>query len=115
MWGQKQEGGDGVAGSTSSNGNEANATPLGLRQASDAIDRLRARIDQASQAMRDLTEVTEQWAEGTQDRVRGMAKELRNQGERTVETVSRQVEHNPMTSLAVAFAIGFLCAGLIRR
>jgi ElaB/YqjD/DUF883 family membrane-anchored ribosome-binding protein len=112
MWGQKQEGGDGMAGSAQSDGSEAS---LGLRQASDAIDKLRSRIDQASQAMRELTQVTEQWAEGTQHRVRGMAKELRHHGERAVDSVSRQVEHNPMTSVAIAFAIGFLCATLIRR
>ena len=114
MWGQNQEGGDSVEGSGQSDG-QGNGTSAGLRQASEAIDRLRSRIDQASQAMRDLTQVTEQWAEGTQHRVRGIAKDLRGQGERAVETVSRQVEHNPLTSLAVAFAVGFLCAALIRR
>ena len=44
-----------------------------------------------------------------------MAKELRAQGERAVGSVSEQVEHNPMTSLAIAFAVGFLVASLVRR
>jgi len=49
------------------------------------------------------------------ERARYVAKELRSQGERAVGTVSQQVEHNPVTSLAVAFAVGFICASLIRR
>ena len=71
--------------------------------------------DQASQAMRDWSQVSEQWAQGTQGRVRDMAAELRNQGERAVSTVSQQVEHNPLTSLAVAFALGCVFGTLIRR
>ncbi len=108
MLGQKQQADD--------RANDAgNGTSLGLRQATDAIEKLRSRIDQASQAMRDLTQVSEQWAQGTQGRVRDMAMELRNQGERAVSTVSQQVEHNPLTSLAVAFAVGCVFGTLIRR
>jgi hypothetical protein len=40
---------------------------------------------------------------------------LRVQGEQAVGTVSRQVEQNPMVSLAVAFAMGYLMATLTRR
>jgi len=40
---------------------------------------------------------------------------LRSQGERAVGTVSQQVEHNPVTSLAVAFVVGFICATMLRR
>ena len=109
MLGQKQQGED------RSDGGAGNGTALNLRQATDAIDKLRARIDQASQAMRDWSQVSEQWAQGTQGRVRDMAAELRNQGERAVSTVSQQVEHNPLTSLAVAFALGCVFGTLIRR
>ena len=109
MLGQKQQADD-----RASDG-AGNGTSLGLRQATDAIEKLRSRIDQASQAMRDLTQVSEQWAQGTQGRVRDMAMELRNQGERAVSTVSQQVEHNPLTSLAVAFALGCVVGTLIRR
>ena len=109
MLGQKQQGED------RSDGGAGNGTALNLRQATDAIDKLRARIDQASQAMRDLSQVSEQWAQGTQGRVRDMAAELRNQGERAVSTVSQQVEHNPLTSLAVTFALGCVFGTLIRR
>ena len=109
MLGQKQQGED------RSDGGAGNGTALNLRQATDAIDKLRARIDQASQAMRDLSQVSEQWAQGTQGRVRDMAMELRNQGERAVRTVSQQVEHNPLTSLAIAFALGCVFGTLIRR
>ena len=65
--------------------------------------------------MRDLTQAGGHWAQGFQERTRDAAKELRNQSGRAVTTVSQQVEHNPLTSLAVAFAVGFLCATLIRR
>jgi ElaB/YqjD/DUF883 family membrane-anchored ribosome-binding protein len=43
------------------------------------------------------------------------AQGLREQGERAVVGVSQQVEKNPLTSLAVAFALGYLAAILIRR
>jgi ElaB/YqjD/DUF883 family membrane-anchored ribosome-binding protein len=109
MLGQKQQADD------RANDGAGNGTSLGLRQATDAIEKLRSRIDQASQAMRDLTQVSEQWAQGTQGRVRDMAMELRSQGERAVSTVSQQVEHNPLTSLAVAFALGCVFGTLIRR
>jgi ElaB/YqjD/DUF883 family membrane-anchored ribosome-binding protein len=105
MWGQKHEGRDGGG----------NGTILSSPGATEAIDRLRSGIDQASRAMRDLTQVGGNWAQGVQDRAVDMAKELRNQGERAVGTVSERVEHNPLTSLAVAFAFGILCATLIRR
>ena len=109
MLGQKQQGED------RSNDGAGNGTSLSLRQATDAIEKLRSRIDQASQAMRDLTQVSEQWAQGTQGRVRDMAMELRSQGERAVSTVSERVEHNPLTSLAVVFALGCVLGTLIRR
>jgi ElaB/YqjD/DUF883 family membrane-anchored ribosome-binding protein len=105
MWGQKREGKDGGG----------NGTMLSSPEASEAIERLRSGIEEASRAMRDLTQVGEHWAQGLQGRAVDMAKELRNQGERAVGTVSQQVEHNPLTSLAVAFAVGMLCAVLIRR
>jgi ElaB/YqjD/DUF883 family membrane-anchored ribosome-binding protein len=109
MLGQKQSGED------RSNDGAGNETAVNLRYATDAIDKLRTRIDQAAQAMHDLTQVSEQWAQGTQSRVREMATELRSQGERAVSTVSEQVEHNPLTSLAVAFALGCVVGTLIRR
>jgi ElaB/YqjD/DUF883 family membrane-anchored ribosome-binding protein len=109
MLGQKQQSED------RSDGAAGNGTALNLRQATDAIDKLRARIDQVSTAMRDLTQVSEQWAQGTQGRVRDMATELRHQSERAVSTVSQQVEHNPLTSLAIAFALGCVFGTLIRR
>ncbi len=85
------------------------------RQATQAIAMLRSGIDQASRAIRDLTEVSAEWAQSTQSRAGDMAKDLRDQGERTVGMVSQQIENNPLTSIAIAFAAGFLCAALIRR
>jgi ElaB/YqjD/DUF883 family membrane-anchored ribosome-binding protein len=111
MWGQKHEGehrsmvrsdtGDGAF--------------LNTQQATEAIEKLRSGIDQASRAMRDLTQVSGHWAQDLQERARDMAKELRSQGEHAVGTVSQQVEHYPLVSLGVAFAVGFICASLIRR
>jgi ElaB/YqjD/DUF883 family membrane-anchored ribosome-binding protein len=88
---------------------------LGFGQASDAVEKLRSVVDQASRSIRDLTQASEQWAQTAQERASEMAKELRTQGERAVGTVSQQVEHNPLASLAVAFAVGFLVASLVRR
>ena len=112
MWGQKQESEDAVDGSI---GRRRGRDPAEF-PADDRSHREAPLGDRpGSRAMRDLTQVSEHWAHGLQDRARDMAKELRSQGERAVGTVSQQVEHNPLTSLAVAFAVGFLCATLIRR
>ena len=112
MWGQKQEAEDRSARRLDGGGNGA---LLSSREASEAIVKLRSGIEQASGALRDLTQAGEHWVDGLQGRARGMAKELRSQGARAVGTVSQQVEHNPVTSLAVAFAVGFICATMLRR
>jgi ElaB/YqjD/DUF883 family membrane-anchored ribosome-binding protein len=101
MWGQKQErwGDDGLL-------------TLSSQRTSEAIEMLRSGIDQATRAMRDLAAAS---GDLTQ-RAGGMAKDLRKQSERAVSTFSHQVEENPLTSVAIAFAVGFiLCAALIRR
>jgi ElaB/YqjD/DUF883 family membrane-anchored ribosome-binding protein len=112
MWGQRQEGEERSRFRSDGGGDRA---LLSTQQANEAIEKLRSGIDQASRAMRDLTQVSGHWALGVQERALDVAKGLRNQGERAVTTVSHQVEHNPLTSLAVAFAVGFVCATLIRR
>jgi ElaB/YqjD/DUF883 family membrane-anchored ribosome-binding protein len=88
---------------------------FGLDQVTDAIEKLRAMVDQASESIRDLSKASEQWAQTAQERATEMAKELRAQSERAVGTVSEQVEHNPLTALAIAFAAGFLVATVTRR
>ena len=71
MWGQKQElSGDGVLAVSS-------------QRTSEAIEMLRSGIDQATRAMRDLTEASGDLAQ----RAGGMAKDLRKQSERAVSTV----------------------------
>jgi ElaB/YqjD/DUF883 family membrane-anchored ribosome-binding protein len=99
-WGQKQElSGDGLLAPSS-------------ERTREAIEMLRSGIDQATRAMRDLTEASGDLAQ----RAGGMATDLRKQGERAVSTISHQVEQNPLTGLAIAFAVGFIiCAALIRR
>ncbi len=114
MTSEKQESGDRPR-NAQSDGGEEKAGSAAFEQASEAMHGLRSVIDQASQTLRDLTQAGEDWAKGAEDRAREMAKELRGQGERAVGTVSQQVERNPLTSLAVAFALGFVCAALIRR
>ena len=88
---------------------------FGFSQATDAVEKLRTVVEQASQSIRELTQASEQWAQTAQERATEMAKELRAQSERAVGTVSEQVEHNPLTALAIAFAAGFLVATATRR
>jgi len=105
---EKQESGERLGG-------DGNATASGFAQASEAVDKLRTLVDQASRSIKDFTKVSEQWAHDAQGRARGVAKELSEQSGRAVGAVSETVEHNPLASLAVAFAAGFLVASLIRR
>ncbi|MGC2198686.1 MAG: hypothetical protein WA633_00840 [Stellaceae bacterium] len=95
------------------NGGDSGGAALG-QQATQALDGLRSVIEQASQALRDLAHASGQWVQNT-DRAREMAQGLRSQGEQYVGTVSRQVEQNPMTSIAIAFAMGYLLATITRR
>ena len=114
---EKQESGarsvvsDPNAGRTNGGDNAGGA--LG-QQANQAIEGLRSVIEQASQVLRDLTQAGSQWVQNT-DRAREMGQGLRTQGEQAVGTVSRQVEQNPMMSLAVAFVMGYLLATMTRR
>ena len=95
------------------NGGDSGANALG-HQAGQALEGLRSVIEQASQVLRDLTQAGSQWVQNT-DRARDVAQGLRTQGEQYVGTVSKQVEQNPMASIAVAFGMGFLLATLMRR
>ena len=95
------------------NGGDSGGMALG-QQASQALEGLRSVIEQASQVLRDLTQAGGRWVQNS-DRAREVAQGLRTQGEQAVGTVSRQVEQNPMVSLAVAFAMGYLLATITRR
>ena len=126
MAAEKQESVIGSLGSDARNGD-------GFGQAAQALEGLRSVVDQASRAVRDLTQASQQWTQVAQERAREMgqelrtqgerafsgvsqqAQELRNQGQRAVAGVSEQVEQNPLTSLAIAFALGYLLASLTRR
>ena len=96
------------------NANRTNGGDSSGQQASQALEGLRSVIEQASQVLRDLTQAGGQWVQNS-DRAREMAQGLRVQGEQAVGTVSRRVEQNPMMSLAIAFATGYLLATLTRR
>ena len=93
-------------------GTSANGEVAAIEQASAALTGLRSAIDHASRSLRELSRAGEEWAEG---RAVEIGKGLRSQGERAVGGVARQVEHNPLASVAVAFVLGFLCATLARR
>jgi ElaB/YqjD/DUF883 family membrane-anchored ribosome-binding protein len=105
---EKEESGEQSAG-------DGNAPIFGFTQATEAVEKLRTVVDQASKSIKDLTLASEQWAQEAQERAREVAQQLREQGERAVGTMSETVEHNPLTSMAVAFAVGFLVASLIKR
>ena len=95
------------------NGGDGSGIALG-QQASQALEGLRSVIEQASQVLRDLTQAGGQWVPNN-DRAREMAQGLRVQGEQAVGTVSRQIEQNPMVSLGIAFAMGYLLSTMTRR
>ena len=101
--------------STRGSGGAASATESGFNQAAEAVEKLRAVVDQASRSIKDLTEASEHWAQEAQERAREVANQLREQSSRAVGTMTETVEHNPLTSMAVAFAVGFLLASLIKR
>lgn len=94
-------------------GGDSGSTALG-QQATETIEKFRTVIDQASQSLRELVQASGQWVQSS-DRAREMAQGLRTQGEQYVGTVSRQVEQNPMMSIAIAFAMGYLLATMTRR
>jgi ElaB/YqjD/DUF883 family membrane-anchored ribosome-binding protein len=98
-----------------SHGGGESADGKAVEGASEAMQGLRSVVEQVSQTLRKLTEAGERWAREGEHRASDLAKELASEGERAVGGVSRQVEQNPLISLAVAFAVGFLCASLIRR
>jgi ElaB/YqjD/DUF883 family membrane-anchored ribosome-binding protein len=108
---EKQQNADGAGiGAAPAEPGDAAGRPF-ADEAAEALERLRTVLDQASQTVRELTEASRQWAEGVQSRAAG----LRGQGERAIETVSRQVENNLVASIAIAAAVGFLAGFLARR
>jgi ElaB/YqjD/DUF883 family membrane-anchored ribosome-binding protein len=86
-----------------------------FEQAGEALHGLRAAIDQTAKTLRELSRAGEEWAKQAEGRALEIGKGLRGQGERAVGGVARQVEQNPLTSVAIAFALGLLCAAAARR
>ena len=91
-------------------GNAAAVEPAGAARFG-----LGAAIDRASSGWRGVTRAGEEWAKGAEGRTIELCKDLRDQGTRAVGKVARQVEHNPIASVAIAFSLGFLCAALALR
>jgi ElaB/YqjD/DUF883 family membrane-anchored ribosome-binding protein len=87
-----------------------------LRPAIDrASETLRPAVNRASETLRNLGRTGEEWAKDAEGRAAEIGKGLRDQGERALGQLARRVEQNPLTSLTIAFALGFLCAALARR
>jgi hypothetical protein len=96
-------------------GGEANGSAVAFEQASAALSGLRSAIEQASHTLRELSRAGEKWAKDAEGRAIEIGKGLRGKGARAVGGVARQVEQNPLASLAIAFALGCLCATVARR
>lgn len=96
-------------------GSENNGVVFGYGQATEALEKLRNVIDQANQSIKDLTQVSEDWAQQAQGRAREVAKGLAAQSDWTTGKIPHVVGQNPLASLAAAFALGFLAARLIKR
>jgi ElaB/YqjD/DUF883 family membrane-anchored ribosome-binding protein len=113
---------------------------INTRQFGEALDRLRALVEQTSQALRDLGQQSGQWTQTAQNRagdmakqlrdqaqqirdqakqIRDQARQLRDQGGAAFDSVSRQIEENPLASVGIAFgaalAIGVLAGALLFR
>jgi ElaB/YqjD/DUF883 family membrane-anchored ribosome-binding protein len=54
-------------------------------------------------------------ADDLSERATGLYKNLSAQGKRAVGAVSHQVEEQPLASLLVAFAVGFVASKLLSR
>jgi ElaB/YqjD/DUF883 family membrane-anchored ribosome-binding protein len=104
-----------TGGEARSAGGEANGGARGFAQADEALHGLRSAIDQASHTLRELSRAGEEWAKDAEARTLAIGKGWRGHGQRAAGGVARQVEQNPLTSLAVAFALGLLCAAMARR
>jgi hypothetical protein len=92
-----------------------NGSDAAIEQANEAVSGLRAAIGEASRTLRMLARAGEERARGAEARAVEIGKQLRGHGERAAGGVAQQVKENPLASLAVAFALGFLCAALVRR
>jgi ElaB/YqjD/DUF883 family membrane-anchored ribosome-binding protein len=106
---------------------------MNSRQVNEALDRLRSLIDQTSQALRDLGQQSGQWTQAAQNRasdmarqirdqakqIRDQAKQLRDQSGVAFDSLSHQIEENPLASVGIAFgaalAIGLLAGALLFR
>jgi ElaB/YqjD/DUF883 family membrane-anchored ribosome-binding protein len=93
-------------------GGEGNGAAAAFEHAGAALSGLRSAVDHASRSLRELSRAGEEWAKGAETRAIEIGKDMRGRGERAVGGVARQVEQNPLASLAVAFALGFVCATL---
>jgi ElaB/YqjD/DUF883 family membrane-anchored ribosome-binding protein len=92
-----------------------NGGTTAVEQVNEVAHGLRAAVDHASESLRELSRAGGQWAKDAEERALSLGKDLRGRSERAVGSVTQRVEHNPLTSLAVAFAVGFICAVFMRR
>jgi ElaB/YqjD/DUF883 family membrane-anchored ribosome-binding protein len=79
------------------------------RDLAKAIERFRnTSLDDAVEHVQDL-------AEEVGDNVTELYKDAAKRGQRSAKALSRKVEDQPLTSLMVAFAAGFLLSRIISR
>jgi hypothetical protein len=68
---------------------------------------------------KDLATLIENVKTGATDRVTGDARRfygaLAAEGERSAAAIAQQVEERPLASLAIAFAVGFVCSRVLMR
>jgi ElaB/YqjD/DUF883 family membrane-anchored ribosome-binding protein len=91
------------------------ASSYAVKQATDAIERLRGVVEQATTTFRDLSQASAEWAQDAQGRARDMAKNVRDQSERAMGATARQVEEYPLTSIVLAAGVGFMLGMMIQR
>ena len=104
-----------IGGNGSAQETAQQATSYAMRQATDAIDRLRGVVEQATTTFGELSRSGGEWAQQAQVRARDMANQARSQGEWAVGTMSRQVEQYPMTSIILALGVGYMLGMMTRR
>jgi ElaB/YqjD/DUF883 family membrane-anchored ribosome-binding protein len=75
----------------------------------------RAAVDRAAQKLRGLRRAGGDWGKDAEKRAAEIGNAVRDQSGRAAGEVARLVEENPFVSLAIAFAVGFLCGQLRRR
>ncbi len=63
----------------------------------------------------DTAEDAQDFVEEIRDELAGIVKDASKRGSRTIKSVSRKVEDQPVAALLIAFGVGFIISRLISR